>query len=75
MSETRYLDRAESADYLTSRGLRVTKGTLQKWATVGGGPKYRRFGHRAVYLASDLDAWAERKLTEPRATYQRRAAP
>lgn len=73
MQDVRYLDRAEAAQYLTSRGLRVSKSTLQKWVTVGGGPEYRRFGHRAVYLAADLDACAERKLTAPRHTYERSA--
>lgn len=66
MQENRFLDRAEAAQYLTNRGLRVCKSTLQKWVTVGGGPAYRRFGQRAVYQTSDLDAWAEQKLTAPR---------
>ncbi|MDP2826700.1 MAG: helix-turn-helix domain-containing protein [Sulfuritalea sp.] len=64
--DSTYLDRAEAAQYLTARGLRVSKNTLQKWVTVGGGPVYRRFGLRAVYLTADLDAWAIAKLTPPR---------
>ena len=75
MQTTRFLDRAEAAQYLTERGLRVSKNTLQKWVTVGGGPLYRRFGHRAVYLASDLDAWAERKMGGATMTYARPARP
>ena len=74
MEDVRYLDRAEAAEYLTTRGLRVSKNTLQKWVTVGGGPTYRRFGHRAVYKTEDLDNWAERKLSAPRATYSRAEA-
>lgn len=62
----RYLSRAESAQYLTDRGLITAKTTLQKLVTTGGGPKYHRFGHRAVYLQADLDEWAERKLSAPR---------
>ncbi len=62
----RYLNRQEAAQYLTERGLRTSKNSLQKWVTTGGGPIYRRFGHRAVYLAADLDAWAEKKLSGPR---------
>jgi len=61
-----FLDRNEAADYLTGRGLRVSKNTLGKWATTGGGPVYRRFGLRAVYCKEDLDAWAAAKLTAPR---------
>jgi hypothetical protein len=60
-----YLTRPEAAEYLTARGLIVSKSTLQKWATIGGGPQYRRFGNRAVYVAADLDAWADAKLTAP----------
>lgn len=74
MDTQRFLDRAEAAQYLTERGLRTSKNTLSKWVTVGGGPAYRRYGHRAVYLAADLDAWAERKMSAPRATYSREAA-
>lgn len=62
----KYLDRNEAAVYLTERGLRVSKNTLQKWATTGGGPIYRRFGLRAVYVASELDSWAAQKMTAPR---------
>lgn len=66
MTDT-YLDRRQAAEYLTSkRGLRVSWTTLQKWATTGGGPTYRRFGTRAVYLPTDLDAWAEAKLSAAR---------
>lgn len=65
--ENRYLSREEAAQYLTEqRGLKVSKNTLQKWVTTGGGPGYRRFGKRAVYLIDDLNDWAERKLSAPR---------
>lgn len=65
--ENRYISREEAAQYLTEqRGLKVSKGTLQKWVTTGGGPAYRRFGKRAVYLIDDLNTWAERKLSAPR---------
>lgn len=64
--EKRFLSREEAAQYLTERGLKTAKGTLQKWVTTGGGPAYRRFGKRAVYLVEELNEWAERKLTAPR---------
>jgi len=66
--ENHYLDRREAAEHLTARGLRVSKNTLQKWVTTGGGPTYRRFGKLAVYLQADLDAWAEAKLSPPRSS-------
>lgn len=61
LSDT-FLSRPEAAAYLTVKGLRVAAATLQKYASVGGGPVYRRFGNRALYLASDLDTWALNKL-------------
>lgn len=65
MGTETFLDRAQAAEYLTARGLRVSKNTLQKWVTTGGGPVYRRFGLRAVYVRADLDSWAEAKLSAP----------
>ena len=66
MSTKRYRSRAEAAEYLTERGLRIAKSTLQKLASIGGGPRYRRFGHLAVYDEPDLDEWAEGRLSEPK---------
>lgn len=64
----RYRTREEAAEYLTARGLKVSANTLQKYATTGGGPMYQRFGNRAVYTIPNLDAWADAKLTPPRAS-------
>lgn len=69
--EQKFLDRAEAAEYLRERGLPVAKNTLQKWVTTGGGPTYRRFGNRAVYIVADLDRWVEEKLSAPGRTYKR----
>jgi len=66
METRRFISRAQAADYLTEQGLQVAKTTLQKLATVGGGPVYHRFGKYAVYKIEDLDAWAEHKLSAPR---------
>jgi hypothetical protein len=57
-----YLTREEAAAYLTARGLKITKTTLQKYATTGGGPKYVIFGCRALSTPEELDRWAESKL-------------
>ena len=62
----RYRNRREAAEYLTSKGLRTSWRTLQKLATVGGGPRYRIFGRIAVYTDEDLDAYATSKLSAPR---------
>lgn len=67
--QSKFLSREEAAQYLTEqRGLRTARTTLQKWVTTGGGPTYRRYGKRAVYTIADLDAWADSKLTAPRAS-------
>jgi hypothetical protein len=66
MSTTHYLSRTEAADYLASRGLRIAKQTLAKFAVTGEGPMYRAFGSRVVYSTADLDAWAEARLSKPR---------
>ncbi len=66
--ERTYLTRAESADFLTAQGLPTPKGTLQKLASVGGGPPYRIYGNKALYTPDDLIDWAHARLTEPRSS-------
>ncbi len=60
-----YLSRAAAAEFLSSKGFPVAKTTLQKYATVGGGPRFRRFGNRVVYTQEDLTEWADSKLSDP----------
>ena len=60
-----FLSRAEAAEYVQSHGLPLARGTLQKYATTGGGPRYHKFGHRCVYRREDLDAWIATKLGRP----------
>ena len=62
----RFLTRKQSAEFLTEQGLPVTNTTLQKLASVGGGPEYCIFGNRAVYAPENLLAWAEAKLSSSR---------
>lgn len=63
----KYLQRREAARYLTEeRGLPTAFTYLQKLATVGGGPEYRRFGKYAVYTQDALDRYADGKLSGPR---------
>jgi hypothetical protein len=59
--------------WLTKRGLKITKTTLQKIATLGGGPAYSIFGSRAVYTPQNLDAWAGAKLSAPRTSTSKAA--
>lgn len=64
-TEEKYLDRPAASEYVRSKGLPCSKTTLAKLVTVGGGPALRKFGNRAVYLAADLDAWINSKLSAP----------
>lgn len=60
-----YLTRAEAANYIASKGAPISKNTLQKFATIGGGPVYRRFGNKALYQTDDLDAWLNERMSAP----------
>jgi len=55
----KFLRRSEAADFLTGEGYPTARATLQKLATVGGGPAFRRWGRIALYDHADLVAWAE----------------
>lgn len=64
--ERKYLTRPEAAAFLNDHGFPVSKTTLGKYATVGGGPDYQIFGYRALYTPDELLRWAKGKLKEPR---------
>ncbi|MBE0580823.1 MAG: hypothetical protein IH615_15570 [Devosia sp.] len=60
------LRRAEVPDYLLERhGLTVAKATLAKLASVGGGPAMRYCGRIPLYDRTELDRWAEARLSGP----------
>lgn len=65
MIEKTYLTRVEAAAYVSRKGAELSKATLQKLATVGGGPIYRRFGNKALYTPADLDRWLVEKMGKP----------
>lgn len=69
-----FLTRPEAADYVTGKGAPISKNTLQKFATVGGGPLYRRFGNKTLYRPADLDAWVAERLSVPIRTTSEYAA-
>ncbi len=62
----RRLTRAEAATFLSERGFRVAYATLNKYATVGGGPVYESFGRRPLYRPADLLAWVASRSSGPR---------
>lgn len=63
-----YLTRVEAAAYVERRGLPCSPKTLAKLATIGGGPRYQRFGLRAVYTPAALDDWIASRMSAPMAS-------
>lgn len=63
---TEFLGRRKATAYLAEKGLPLTKTSLEKMATLGGGPVYRKFGGRVIYTPEDLDSWVASKLSQPR---------
>ena len=60
-----YLTRGQAAEYCIKQGLPVSPKTLAKYACVGGGPKFRKFGTmRVIYKIEDLDEWIELRLSK-----------
>jgi hypothetical protein len=55
----------QASEYIGQRGLKVAPNTLAKLRTLGGGPRYRKFGRFPVYDDPDLDDWIEEKLSAP----------
>lgn len=57
-----------SAGYLTTieaaAHLNLSPRTLEKLRTIGGGPRFRKFGRRVMYALADLDAWANARVCE-----------
>ena len=57
------LNRKESADYLTSLGLKISKQTMAVHAMRGTGAEYTLIGRTAYYKQEWLDEWLECQLT------------
>jgi hypothetical protein len=66
------LTRSELSDVLTKRGYPTPVATLATLASRGGGPRYRVYGRLALYKWGDAKAWAENRLSAPRAAASER---
>ncbi len=71
----RRLTRAEAAEFLSSRGFRVASSTLNKYASVGGGPAFESFGRKPLYKPADLLRWAAGKTARARFSTSERRVP
>ena len=56
------LNRKQAADYLKSRGLKLSKQTLAIKAMSGKGPRYALIGRTAYYQQEWLDEWLDSQL-------------
>lgn len=61
-----FLRRPEAAEYVRSKYGFGSKKSLDKLATTGGGPEFRKAGHLVVYEPAKLDEWALSKISEPK---------
>lgn len=57
------LTRRAGAAALTEAGYPTSPATLATLASRGGGPPYRHFGPRVIYIWIDLVTWAESRLS------------
>ena len=58
------LSRREASEYLRQKGIIRTPKTLAKYASTGGGPKYKKDGRLVKYQPPQLDIYAREQLTE-----------
>jgi hypothetical protein len=58
ISDDTLMTRTDIARESTARGVPIAASTLQTLACRGGGPAYRVFGRRCLYVWSEYWAWA-----------------
>ncbi len=61
-SLVKYLRRNDAANYLKRKYGSGSRASLAKFATVGGGPKFRKLGRITLYTEETLDDWAEARM-------------
>ncbi|TIN78523.1 MAG: hypothetical protein E5Y09_13180 [Mesorhizobium sp.] len=60
------LRRSEVPNYmLETHGIPIALATLNKLATIGGGPEMQYAGRIPLYAREALDAWAAARLSKP----------
>jgi hypothetical protein len=63
-----FLNRQQTANRLTELGLKTQATTLAKYAVVGGGPPFQKWGRMPVYDPDLVDRWAQERLGTPRSS-------
>ena len=64
----RPMDAATASAHLAAKGFPLAVATLAKLRTVGGGPKFLRYGRRILYRPSALEEWLASRTRELRNT-------
>lgn len=65
MTDRPRLRRKDVPDYLRSKhGIDIAYATLQKLASIGGGPAMQYNGRIPLYHKEDLDEWASERLSD-----------
>ena len=64
-AESPFLTTVEAARYLN-----MSTRTLEKCRSIGGGPRFRKFGRMVRYTAEDLDEWAKSRSFEMTSEYE-----
>ncbi len=65
--QPRFLTTLEAAAYLS-----ISARTLEKCRSIGGGPRFRKFGRVVRYTTGDLDEWAKARSFEMTSDYEPR---
>jgi hypothetical protein len=71
MTVSKYLTRREVPSYLREKHGEpavVTEKTLAKYAVLGGGPAFTKFGRKVGYTPDNLDAWVAARARNCRST-------
>lgn len=64
INTARPLRRAEASEYLAQKwGIFRKASTLNKYATIGGGPRFIHAGRSPIYPIVELDRWAQSILS------------
>lgn len=69
------LRRADVPGYLAEKhGITISRRTIEKYAVLGGGPRFAYWGRIPLYAPDDIDAWVASKLTRTVASTAERGA-
>lgn len=75
MSSPRLRRKQVPAYLVEKHGIPIAVATLNKLATIGGGPPMQYVGRIPLYHVDDLDRWAEGKLGKTVHSTSERAGP